>query len=192
MSGSLTDDQKTQLKTLLDAHKTEMDSLFAQLKAAKGDDAKIKEIQASIESARASFLSQVKAIVGDNADLSKLVDDRTQVFEENKALRDENRQKRDELKAGIENTVAKYKDAFVQKLSAKIAKISDSQVQKLLDTVNAQITKVEANTKLSEANKTKLKAQLVALKEILEDRLNANTSDSTVTEVQSAIESLTQ
>lgn len=63
MSGSLTDDQKTALKALLASHKTEMDTLVAQLKAAKGDETTIASIQSQIDAAREAFLTQIKSIV---------------------------------------------------------------------------------------------------------------------------------
>ncbi len=192
LSWSLTEEQKTSLKGLRDTHKAEMDSLMAELKTVKGDDAKMKEVFVKIESARAAHLDQVKAIVGENSEMAKIVDARKGVFEENKALREENRSKREELRAGIEDKVVKYKGAFVQKIAKKLEKFTPEQIQKIIDKVDAQLTKVEANTKLSIENKDKIKAQLVALRETLEDRLDTSDTQNDMAEVEAMIEAVTE
>ena len=192
LSGSLTEDQKTQVKALHEAHKTEMDALMAELKSVKGDDAKMKEVFVKIEAARAAHLDKLKAIVGESSEFAKIVEARKGVFEENKALREENRSKREEFRNGIEDKVVKYKGIFVEKISKKLEKLSPTQIQKIIDKVDAQLTKVEANTKLSQENKDKLKAQLVALRETLEDRLDTSDAEQDMIEVQSMIESVGQ
>lgn len=192
LSWTLSEDQRTQVKALHEAHKTEMEALMSELKSVKGDDAKMKEIFVKIEAARAAHLDKLKTIVGENSEFAKIVDARKGVFEENKALREENRSKREEWRDGIEDKVVKYKGIFVQKIAKKLEKLNTTQIQKIIDKVDAQLTKVEANTILSQENKDKLKAQLVALRETLEDRLDTSDAEQDMIEVQSMIESVGQ
>ncbi len=192
LSWSVSDVQKQQIKTIRDNQKSEIDTLVQELKWAKWDESKVKEITDKIEQTRQDALSQIQGIVGADSELGKVVEERTKVFETNKALREENRTKRAELRAGIEEQVVKYKDAFIQKISGKLDKMKTKQVEKLVGLVDKQLAKVEANTKISADTKSALKSKLVALRETLQDKIDTSATVQDTTDVQALLDSVTQ
>jgi hypothetical protein len=70
----------------------------------------------------------------------------------------------------------KYKKAFAEKLSSRIDKNSDKKLNIIIGRIEAALSKIEANTKISEDKKEKSVAQLVALRDIIVDKID-NTSE---------------
>jgi hypothetical protein len=92
----------------------------------------------------------------------------------------EYKKERKEMKSEYKNRKfelrMKYKKAFAEKLSSRIDKISDKKLNIIIGRIEAALSKIEANTKISEDKKEKSVAQLVALRDIIVDKID-NTSE---------------
>lgn len=170
----LTSEQKEKIKALNDAMKVELAPLIEKLRQEKNIDAR-KILIDQINEIHKKYVEKVKEIVGENANLLGLVDKRIEVLDENKLLRQENLDTRKEWREAKAELIEKYKTAFMNKLKSKLDTISAEKLEKVLTKVNAMIEKTLNNNKLSQTSKEKIIAQLEALKEILENKIDETT-----------------
>jgi hypothetical protein len=154
--------------------KVELAPLIEKLRQEKNIDAR-KILIDQINEIHKKYVEKVKEIVGENANLLGLVDKRIEVLDENKLLRQENLDTRKEWREAKAELIEKYKTAFMNKLKSKLDTISAEKLEKVLTKVNAMIEKTLNNNKLSQTSKEKIIAQLEALKEILENKIDETT-----------------
>jgi len=100
--------------------------------------------------------------------------ERREVFEENKKLRKENIEARKAFRGEREDKIVKYKEAFNSRLKSRLDRISDSKLEKVATKVDAAIEKIENNSRISDTKKDALMSQLIALKEIIDEKLEDN------------------
>lgn len=140
-------------------------------------EAKREEVKQKTEAKKAEMdakREEVKKKVEEHkAEMDKKKEEMKKHLEEKKtevkALKEEWKQKHAEL-------VAKYKAEFAAKVEAKLSSFSQVQLEKVLGNVEKQIQKVQ-NSKLIQEKKDKILAQLQALKELIQSKLDAGVSE---------------
>ncbi len=169
-----TNEQKEKIKALNDQMKEELEPFIEKLRQEKDIDAR-KLIIEEINAIHKKYAEKVKEIVGENANLVGLIDKRIEVLDKNKDLRQENLDTRKEWREERAELIEKYKTAFMNKLKSKLDTISAEKLEKILVKVNTMIQTTTNNKKLTQASKDKILAQLEALKEILENKIDETT-----------------
>jgi uncharacterized protein (UPF0305 family) len=87
---------------------------------------------------------------------------------------------RSEYKAERKQYIDTYRDAFIKRIGDRLDKIPTANLEKALEKIDALLEKVENNSRMNEeAKQTQLDA-ILALKEIILDRLEADESDEDV------------
>ncbi|NUJ98053.1 hypothetical protein HGA92_04685 [Candidatus Gracilibacteria bacterium] len=174
-SGALfTNEQKEKIKALNDQMKEELEPFIEKLRQEKDIDTR-KLIIEEINAIHKKYAEKVKEIVGENANLVGLIDKRIEVLDKNKDLRQENLDTRKKWREERAELIEKYKTAFMNKLKSKLDTISADKLEKVLTKVNTMIQTTTNNKKLTQASKDKILAQLEALKEILENKIDETT-----------------
>jgi hypothetical protein len=186
VKSGLTDVQKTELEKLKTSFGVEMDALRAKMKTLTTLEE--KEVpQAEMKGLAESHYTAVKKILWDDA--KELIEKRKEVYEENESLREENRDARKEFRGERAKLVENYKTAFVSRLGVKLDKVSNAKLETILTKVNTMIPTYEANASINATKKDKILGQLVALKEIIEEKIE---TDDVETEVLDLMNELTQ
>lgn len=172
----LTDEQKAELKSIMDSHKVQADEIKKTVEAGTltRDEAALK-----LEALRNSTYESVKALLWNDELAQKLLWMKKETMEKNKELRDDNKEIRQDFKQQREDLRVKYKEQFTKAVWSRLDKMDQTKLQTVLTRIDAAIAKVEANTNLSQTNKDKLLAQLNALKDLINEKLgNTSTEDS--------------
>lgn len=92
-------------------------------------------------------------------------------------------EKREEFKNKRFEMKMKYKKVFAEKLQSRLDKISDAKLEKVLVKIDTAKSKVESNTRMSEDKKERLFAQLDALKDLINEKLDKTPDDINVDEL---------
>lgn len=180
----LTDEEKTQLDALREEHKDDVEAIKAEYEAKiaswttlEEKDLLRVELRTKLHELNKTFLEEMNSFVSKSDEVKAYVMARKAVFDENKALRMAHLKAREELRWDRKEHILKHKDKFVTSIWKKIEKIAISKataLEKILVKIDAMMDRFEANTKLSEENKTKILTQLIALKELVEDSLETS------------------
>jgi chromosome segregation ATPase len=147
----------TQKKATHDAKKAEYEKNREAKKAEM--DAKREEVKKKVEEHK--------------EEMDKKKEEMKKMMEEK---RGEMKETREEWKAKHAELVAKYKEAFKAQVEAKLATMNQEQLEKILGNIEKQVQKVQAS-KLSQEKKDKILAQLHALKELIQSKLDTQMSD---------------
>lgn len=167
----ISDEQKEELKTLRDAHRATVEDIKEQLKNKELTSDEREELRNQLDEETTSYAEDVKEVIGDDAEASSYVDSRLELRNKNSEIRDEIRETRVETRGEMADMIETYKEAYFSKLATVVPKLATEKLEKLSTKVDTMIEKVEANTKLSQDKKDKLVAQLVSLKEIIDEEL---------------------
>jgi len=187
LKADLTDEQKATLSELGKMFKEDMDALKKELKDAATPEEKVaiyEEMKTLVE----THYIAMKDVVKDNAEAVALLEERHQVYLENETLREENRETREEYRTEREETIDNYRENFAKRLGDRLGRISDANLQKLLDRIDTLLAKYENDTTITEARKDKIVGQLVALKELIEEHME---NDDVEADVLDIIEEIT-
>jgi Zn-dependent oligopeptidase len=171
----LPDDVREELKTLKENFKTEYDALKGELKAAEenGDEAAVEELKEKLHDLRKTHYEAVQAALPEDSEATEALKERREVYKENREIRNEISDKRKEFREEKKELVGKYKQAFVSKLGSKLEKIPTDRLDAISQKIDGLIEKFSENTRLSDTKKEALLGQLEALKDIIDDRINA-------------------
>lgn len=179
----LSDEEKAKLDTLRAEHEEDIKELKAEYEAKisaattpEAKDVLREELRTKLHELNKAYLEEMNSLISRNEEAKAYVLARKAVFDENKTLRQEFAKSREELRWDKKEHVLKYKDKFVKSIWKKVEKIAMQKAEKLekvLVKIEAMMDRFEANTKLSDENKTKILAQLIALKELVEDSLES-------------------
>jgi len=115
--------------------------------------------------------------------MKDIIEERKAVFMENRELREESMQMRREYLEVKKTLVVKYKRAFIKRLENVIDSLSEEKLMQVNDRIDAMIEKTQANDTLSDEQKETLLSALVALKEIVEEKLDTDMVSDDVMEV---------
>lgn len=179
----LSDEEKAELDTLRSEHEEDVKALKAEYEAKinaattpEAKDVLREELRTKLHELNKTYLEEMNSLVSKNEEAKAYIMARKAVFDENKVLKQEFAKSREELRWDKKEHVLKYKDKFVKSIWKKVEKIAmqkSEKLEKVLVKIDAMMDRFEANTKLSEENKTKILAQLIALKELVEDSLES-------------------
>lgn len=165
---NLTDDQKAQVKVIMDAHKAKMDEYK---KAFEAKELTREELIAKVEELRTATNESLKTLLWDNEEALKVLSLKKVMLDKNMEVRKENGEIRKDFKDQRQALRVKYKEKFINALGTKLDTLSETKLNKVLTKIEAAIEKTTANDKLSEVNKNKILAQLEALKAIINEKL---------------------
>jgi len=104
-------------------------------------------------------------------------------------LRKKNIENRKEFRGDRAKIIIKYKKRYLAKFGKKIdtiARKSPEKLNKVLDRIDSMENKIEENIKLTDKQKEKIFSQLIAIKEMIEDKIEEselNTDDELDIEV---------
>ena len=177
---------KAEIKTERKSFHETMKKLKEEIKAKKWDFESRKELMKKIEEERENHFNKLEAKLANNPEALAAIKVKKEVFEKNKALREEMMKKREEFRIKRWEMVEKYKTIFINKLGNRIKRISTSKLKKILPKIDQITKKIENNKRLTKERKDRIINQLQALKEIIEDRL-AEVED---TQIDTSVEAI--
>lgn len=165
------EEKKDELKSLSEENRDEIKALNEEYKWKLLDEASREEYNQKLKELVEKHFEEMKTVVWDDETIDSLMQERKQVFDENKKLREENMNARIEYRWERANMIEKYKKNFVKRLEAAIPKIKLEKLSTVADKIDTMILNIEDNDKLSDDKKDSLVSQLVALKEIVEEEI---------------------
>lgn len=177
----LTDDQKEQIKEIMDSFKEEMEAIHKAMKSATSEEDR-KYIAEKMKALRDAQIEKIAAISPEMAEHMKKMEKKMKgemgkkwnmpKMEGEEWTEDEAMWERNPPKKWWESDMKwRYKEAFAEKLGSKLDSMSKEKLQKVLTKIEAAEEKISSNS-MSETKKEKLLAQLGALKELIEEQLN--------------------
>ena len=194
----LTDDQKSQMEAQMKEFRTSMEYLQKKMKEATSEDdkkaimakikelldsnkAKMEEIAPGMKEAHQKMEKMMKEKMGKPEGHEGMMGDESS--DRNKMMKEKMMEKMKEKmgdgmgekKGGAKG---KYKEAFAKRLSTKIQDMSAEKLQTILDKLTATEEKIKANTAMSEAKKSNLLAQVMAIKELVQEALDMKQADA--------------
>lgn len=178
---TLSQEQKAKLEELRISHQAEITSLKEELKTAGRDEEKRAELRLKYEVLLQKHVTELKEIIGSDSDfstkISQAADARKEVRLQNQQIRSEIRAERKDLLEKKQASIVKYRTVFTKQLSLRLEKIPVEKLEKISEKIDALYTKTEANTRITDAKKEALLAQLVALQDVIETRLEETEID---------------
>lgn len=169
--GELDEGTREALKDLGESHKEALDAIHEKYKEMERNEENYEAMREEIDALNATHYEEVKALLGDSADALNLLEKRKDVFKENQDLRKDSAEARKEFRGERNELVQKYKDSFISRLKNALDKIPDDKLEKVLAKIDAAMEKYEENEKITEERKDKIMSQLIALKEIIEEKI---------------------
>lgn len=169
---SLWEEQKAELAVLREELKVEMNDLKVRLEAASTDEQK-EGIKDNIQNLMEEHYQAVEEIVWEG-EIKDIIEKRKTVFNENQNLREESKEMRREYLEVKKDTVQKYKKAFISRLENVIDELSDEKLVEVNDRIDSMIERTDSNVNISDEQKETLLSALVALKEIIEEKLQSD------------------
>jgi len=164
-----------------------MKNLKEDYKNSLNDETKMADIKNQMEQARQDNYTKVKEIVSTNTGVLNKIKAKEKVFLNNKKLRNDNNIARKALRGDRGTFIAKYKKSFNLRLKNVIDRIPDAKLNIVATKIDDFLTKTESNTRLSDAKKTKITDQVLALKEIIDERIAASTATTDVLDINSLL-----
>ena len=158
---------RTQIKILIEETKAQIESLKAELAGSDDKEGILKQVEAVYN----DHIADVKTLLADYPEALEAIQDRTEVFEANKTLREENKKTREAYRWARNKMVQSYKANFVKKIGNKLDAISDDRLEKLLDRIDTMESQFEENTEISDERRDTVISQLIALKELIQEHL---------------------
>ena len=177
----LLDDQKEELEELKKEFQEEMDELREEMKEADSDEERA-EIHMEMKTLAQEKYEAVKEIVWSDETAQALLDKRKEVFKENQELREENREIRKEYKEVRRETVVAYRTAFVKRIGNALDNMSDEKLEQIAARIDTMIEDFEMKTGISESRRASMLAALMALKEIIDEKLETGDLEDDILE----------
>ncbi len=180
---SLDEDTKAELKQLGEDFKAEMKALKDKFKTSDDREGLLEEMKALSQ----SHHDKVEVVLADNPEALAVLAERKEVFEKNAELRQDSAEARKQFRGERWDLIVKYKSAFVKRIGNKLDKISEDKLERLLSKIGQLIEKYENNDKLSDDRKDKVISQLVALQEMIEEKLE-DEDDEDILDIEEILE----
>lgn len=167
----ITDEQKEELKNLREEHRDNVKEIQEKLKNKELTLEEREQLRTELDNEVSSYAESIKEIAWDNSEVESYVNSRLELRDKNKSIREDIKNSREEFRGERNELVLEFKEAYYWKVAQVIPKLADNNLEKLSVKIDTLITKTEANAKLSKENKDKMVAQLISLKEILDEEL---------------------
>lgn len=171
LNSELTDE----IKALDETFRADMKALEEELKANIWDIEKVKELRLRIQNIRIAYNEKLISLVTDT-EVKNTLTKRLELLKQNFELINSNIGARIEFRWKLNNKVSTYKDKLSTKLEKGLPKVKETNIEKVLWKLDWVISTIENNTKITQINKDTIMAQLIALKELLEEQIEANTT----------------
>jgi len=181
---NLTDDQQSELENTRESFKNEFAALREEMKQAQDDQEK-EAIREEIDELKGAQFIKIGEIIWESALV--LIEERKAVSEENESLREESREIRAQYKANRKEQIDTYRDAFVKRIWNRLDNIPTANLEKAAEKIDAMLEKIENDETMSEERKQARLDAVLALKEIVEDRLENDESEEDILEIFSDI-----
>lgn len=166
-------ENKDTLKALRDEHKIETDAIKEKLKNTNLTLEERETLRLDLKNLNDELLLKIKEIVGDNSKALSFVNQREELRMQNQELREENKTDRIKFREERKEMVEKYKEKYYNTLAKAIPVIKVEKLEKISERINKLHESIEANTRISTERKEKLLSQILSLKEIMEEELDA-------------------
>ena len=170
---SFDDDTKSAIKSLSEETKTEIKTLRENLRDSDDKEAILEQMK----NLHATQIEKMKELLSDNTEALEVLENRIELFENNRELRMKNKKARIEYRGERSEIVEKYKTSFVKRIGNRLDSISDGKLEMVLEKIEVLIKKYEENEDISDDRKDKVVSQLVALQEIIEEKLEGVEED---------------
>lgn len=177
---TLSEEEKNELETIKDSFKTQAKALRDSLKQVETEEAR-DEIRDQMNSLREEQFSTVADVLWENA--ATVMKKRKSIYEENKALREDSRSAMSEYKAHRKEYIDTYKGVFIKKIGNRLDKIPTANLEKAAEKIDAMLEKIENNSAMSEERKQSRLDAVIAIKEIVEDRLENDEGDAEILDI---------
>jgi len=184
LKASLSDDQKSQLEELKAAYKSEVEEIRENMKSAESDEER-SELAWELAELRDQQFEDISEILWDEA--AEMLEARKAIFEENKALRSESKEVRMNAREERAEYIDTYKWAFLERIWNRLDGASADSLEKISERIDMILEKTENNTSMSEEKKQARIDAIMALKEIIEEQLEAAEEDQDALEVVSEL-----
>jgi len=167
----LSEETTDELKVLRDLHLENLAIIKEELKSSELTLEERDEIKEELEELNSEYAEKVKELVGENEKASTFLQEREELKEKNSELREEQKQSRNEFRENRNEMINKYKENYLNKLSTAIPRIKSDKLEQVSDKIDALLEKIESNTKITQEKKDKLLAQIISLKEIMDEEV---------------------
>ena len=115
----------------------------------------------------------IRDLVSDNEKVIALLDERDELKVQNDLLRIQSKEAREQYREGRDQSVEMYKEAFLNRLTTVLPKVSNEKLETISDKVDAMLERIESNDKISDSKKETFMAQIISFKEIMEEELES-------------------
>lgn len=172
----LWDDMKTSLKDIHEAFRNESEKIKELIKENYSDDDLRKEYVLELENLRKNTYEETINVLWDNTEVIDFLNERKKIVSKNSELRKQNLKSRLAYRGDISDLVTKQKTKLIDRIQKWLDKMSNSKLERILKKLDIINTKFE-KAKISDAKKEEIASKIIALKEIIEEKLEANNSD---------------
>ena len=178
---SLSDVEQKALEKLHESMKDDMEALREKMEDAKTTEEK-ESLHTEMEALADLHHTAIKNLLGDNPEALALLEQRKEVYEANEILRQENRDIRKEYGNVKREMVEKYRKNFIQRLKGKIEVIPEEKLEEIARKIDTMIERNAANESISSEKKEAMLAALIALKEIIEEKIEGDMVEDEILE----------
>jgi hypothetical protein len=184
----VTDENKEELKTLREENKAAKNEIKEAL---KNKDLTLEEreaLQAELKEINESYDGKVAELVSGSETATAFIEERKALREQNAAIRAEAKEARKEYRGGRDEKVEEYKEIFFGKLAQIIPKVHNDKLAQISEKIEAMVENIEGNEKITEEKKDILLAQVISLKEILDEELENRETEEEDLDIDSILE----
>lgn len=165
----------TKVKALDETFRADVKALEEKIKTNIWDIETVKELRLELQNIRIAYNEKLISLVTDT-EVKNALTKRLELLKQNFLLVNSNIDARIEFRWTLNDKVTTYKDKLSTKLWNGLPKVKEANIEKVLSKVDGVITIIENNTKITQDNKNKIMAQIIALKELLEEQIESNSS----------------
>lgn len=168
---SIDDEVKTKLKESRNSFKSERQEIIAKLKDKTISFEEKSELLKDLHEVNKNAYETLKDNLSWNEQALGLLEKRKEVYDVNSSIRSDISEKRKEFREKRSEVISKYKTLVIKKIGSKIDRMSDEQLEKLKERVEALYTKIENNDKMTEERKEKTLSLLEWLIDTINEKL---------------------
>jgi len=184
----VSDENKEELKTLREENKTAKNEIKESLKDKNLTLEEREELQEELKEINEAYDEKVAELVAGSETATAFLEERKALKEQNAAIRAEAKEARKAYRDGRDEKVEEYKEIFLGKLAQAIPRIGDDKLATIGEKIEKMVENIEANDNITDEKKDKLLAQVISLKEILEEELENRELDEEDLDIEAILE----
>lgn len=183
---TLTQEQKEALENMHEMMQEEMQTLREKMEDAETMEEK-EAIKEEMDTLVETHHESLKKYFSDNQEALEILEARMKTYEKNEILRQENKELRKDYVGAKREMVEKYKTTFLKRLEGRLDKMPEERLEEVSQRIDAMLEKYENNEDMSHAKKEAMISALIALKEIIEEKMEEMGVQDDVTETIESI-----